>query len=226
MSARFALYYAPATDDPLWQSGSAWLGRDAATGHIVARPAIAPPDPTVRPALYGFHATLKPPFRLRQGTTAQELVSAAQAIASATPAFELPKLHVGLLGPYLALVPAADCPPLRALAARLVQELDRFRAEPTPQEMARRRSVPLSAAQERLLELYGYPDVLDQWRFHMTLSERLPADHQNTCLQAAEAFFSPILADTRLLAELCVFIQPAEGEPFRIAERLALDEAR
>jgi hypothetical protein len=37
---RIALYYAPATDDPLHQRASAWLGRDAVSGAEISQPTI------------------------------------------------------------------------------------------------------------------------------------------------------------------------------------------
>ena len=69
---RYAIYYAP-DPGPLADFGAAWLGWDIASGRAVAPPDIGPlPRPveeiTRTPRKYGLHATIKPPFRLIDGT--------------------------------------------------------------------------------------------------------------------------------------------------------------
>ena len=74
---RYAIYFAPAPHTQLWSLGSRWLGRDAKTGETLTRPEPIQPDNggqlTSSPRRYGFHATLKPPMRLRTGTTIGQL---------------------------------------------------------------------------------------------------------------------------------------------------------
>ena len=72
---RYAIYHVP--DDPeLAGFGAKWLGWDIVTGGPVARPVDAG-DPSVvaSPRKYGFHGTLKPPFRLSEGKRVEELAS-------------------------------------------------------------------------------------------------------------------------------------------------------
>ncbi|MCU0855258.1 MAG: DUF1045 domain-containing protein, partial [Rhodobacteraceae bacterium] len=61
---------------------------------------------TATPRRYGFHATLKPPFRLAEGRSAEELRAAVAELAAATSAIRGARLHLQRLGPFLALVPA------------------------------------------------------------------------------------------------------------------------
>jgi hypothetical protein len=61
------------------------------------------------------------------------------------------------IGSFAALVPAAPCPALDALAADCVRAFDGFRA-------------PLSERHKENLEKWGYPYVFDDFRFHMTLT--------------------------------------------------------
>jgi len=103
MPARYAIYYAPKPDSPLDRFGAAWLGRSAHTGAAVDRTAVPGIEPrrlhelTAEPRRYGFHGTLKPPFALREGTTAADLVEAARAFAAVRAPFLLPPLRLAAL---------------------------------------------------------------------------------------------------------------------------------
>ena len=179
MFTRYAIYYSPAPGTALADFGARWLGWDSASGATRAHPIIDGVDVaqiTATPRKYGFHGTIKPPFRLADGMTAQGLADAvADLCADATPV-RLDGLHLARLGRFLALVPQGDVTALTALAARTVQELDMFRAAPSEAELAKRRTARLSAAQNAHLLRWGYPYVLDQFRVHLTLTGPLQAD--------------------------------------------------
>lgn len=78
---RFAIYDAP-TDDALASFGAIWLGWDVRTGSAT-RQADVPglDDITMTPRKYGFHGTLKPPIRLADGHTLDELQARAGDLA-------------------------------------------------------------------------------------------------------------------------------------------------
>ena len=74
-----------------------------------------------------------------------------------------------------------------------------------------------------MLVRWGYPYVFDTWFFHMTLTRRLSADEKRIFMPAAEAYFARATAmTTRRVGDICLFVQPAPGEPFVIEERLTL----
>ena len=221
--ARLALYYAPEPDDPLTSAGQAWLGRDTETGATVAQPAH--PDiaaVTADPRRYGFHATLKPPFRLADGAGWADAVAAAEALAAGVAPFPLPPLAVAEIGGFLALRETVPCPPLQALADLAVAWLDPLRAPPPPEELARRRRHDLSPAQAAMLARWGYPYVFGTWFFHMTLTERLDPAPRATWRARAAAFLAPALAATRHVSAVCLFTEATPGAPFRLALRLPL----
>lgn len=76
---------------------------------------------TEDPRRYGLHATLKAPFLLAGGRSENALLDCAAAFASEQTAFEVSRLQVARIGPFVALVPAETCPPLDALAAASVR---------------------------------------------------------------------------------------------------------
>jgi hypothetical protein len=93
--ARVAIYYAPLPDDPLTGLSSAWLGRDPIANASVPQPALSGiAEFTAEPRSYGFHATLKPPMHLAEGTDWTGLVAAVREVATGIAPFELPPLRV------------------------------------------------------------------------------------------------------------------------------------
>lgn len=219
---RFALYYAPPADHPLWQAGCEWLGRDPNAGAPLGRAPAFAQDPW----RYGFHATLKPPMRLAPPHREADLLQAAQALAQRHRPFTMPALHVAMLAGFVALRPvqALDpAHPLQRLADDCVQQLDPLRAPPAAAEIARREGQPMSDEQRALLQRWGYAHVLSQWRFHMTLTDTLADEAQRRELvQRARLFFAPALDAELPCDALCVFVEPAPGEPFVLAHRLPL----
>ena len=223
---RYALYYAPPEQSALAQFGAAWLGWDAAAGAETAHPEIAGlPRPaaelTRTPRKYGFHGTLKPPFRLAEGQTEEALLQAVADLAADRPAFPMPGLRLQGLGAFLALIPDAPSPALADLAAAAVTGLDRFRAPAGEAELAKRRRPGLTPAQEKNLTDWGYPYVLGEFRFHLTLSGAFEPAVIDRTAAALDPVLAPILAEQPPEAEICLFAEIA-GERFHILRRFPL----
>jgi hypothetical protein len=217
---RAALYWTPAPDDPLFQAGSAWLGRDPESGASVAQPAVEGiAEATASARGYGFHATLRPPMRLATGW--EEFLGAAQWIAENMTPFDLPALEVADLSGFLALRAATPSPPLRRLADACVIGTDRHRLRADAAELAKRRAPGLTAEQDAMLLLWGYPHVLETWFFHMTLSRRLDPATMARLRPAAEAHFAHALAIPRRVDSIAIFTQ-RDDAPFVLAKRLNL----
>jgi len=211
---RYAIYYAPPPDSLLHELGSRWLGRDAWTGKPVDQPNVLGIGRlTMEPSRYGFHGTLKAPFRLRDDKTPEALAQAVAALAASETPFGL-RIKAGSIGGFLALVPAEPSPALMALAARCVRELDEFRAPASEEELRRRRQASLTPAQDQYLERWGYPYVMDEFRFHMTLTERLDPPDQQRLAAAAAAHFAPALQGPVMMAGISLFVEAAPGAPF------------
>ena len=227
MSARFAVYYAPALDDPLFHAGAAWLGRDPEANAILAQPDLPGiSEITADPARYGFHATLKPPMRLLAGTEWFDFEDAARRMVRDLPPFTLPPLEIADIHGFLALRETEPCPELQALSDLCVETLDRFRAPPSDAELARRRRGGLDACQENMLVRWGYPHVFETWFFHMTLTRRLGPEELATYRPAAQAHFAGLLDRPRTVSDICLFGQPPPQDgrpmPFTIALRIPL----
>lgn len=223
---RYAVYAAPG--GALGRFGAAWLGWDAETGTSAAEPpaGLGPlPRPwaevVAAPARYGFHGTLKPPFRLAPGTDAAQLHWAIQALCLRLRPVDAGPLRLERIGGFLALVPAGPAPALDDLAARLVEGLDAFRAPPAPAEVARRNPDRLSAAQRALLDRWGYPYVMQEFRFHLTLSGDLPEDQAEGLRAALAPAVGAVLPDALHLPDVALFGEAPDGR-FRLIHRYRL----
>ncbi len=209
---RYAIYFAP-EPGPLANFGASWLGWDPVTGKAVAHPDL-PCDVaqiTRTPRKYGFHGTIKPPFRLAQGVDIGTLHGAVQALAQTQAPVVLEGLALTRLGSFLAITPVGDASALAALAGAFVTELDTFRAPLSDTEIARRNPDRLSTVQRDLLTRWGYPYVLDEFRFHLTLSGRLPADQAGDVADLLRPILAPMLPTPFPINSLCLFGEAEDG---------------
>ncbi|SOC03399.1 DUF1045 domain-containing protein [Rhodobacter maris] len=219
---RYALYFAPA-ERGLAQAGAAWLGWDAEAGVELVQPDVAGiAAATEAPRKYGFHATLKAPFRLAEGMSADDLAEALGHEAAQIAPVEIPGLGIAPLGGrFLALRPEGNEAGLVTLAAEVVTRFEPFRAASSREELARRRPEGLTARQRDLLGAFGYPYVFEEYRFHMTLTGDLPAAEIERLRPAAEAHFAPHLARPFPVDQLCLFGEDAAGR-FHLLSRHTL----
>ncbi|WP_170585250.1 DUF1045 domain-containing protein [Ruegeria arenilitoris] len=174
--ARYAIYFVPPAQSDWSRFATAWLGWDIDAGRTVEHPVIDGLDVasvTQMPRKYGLHATMKPPFRLREDQSLSALQDTCARLAGKFSPVSLDGLEVARLGRFLALRPVGDTRDLNALAAACVRDLDPFRAPASETEMNRRRAAGLTMEQDANLTNWGYPYVLEAFRFHITLSGRL-----------------------------------------------------
>lgn len=193
MFQRYAVYFTPQGD--LATRGAGWLGWDLSLGMPVPQPIVDGLDImglTEAPRKYGLHATIKPPFALAAGRRPDDLAHEVEALCTRLPAITLERLEVRQLRGFIALTPAGDQSALAALAEQVVAELDPFRAPPSGEELARRRRARLTATQEHNLVTWGYPFVMEDFHFHITLTGRIRGD-ASPVLEALRGFLGPVL---------------------------------
>jgi 2'-5' RNA ligase len=228
---RYAVYLAPPPESALWRFGSAVVGRDAASGE--ARPGFAPKgfdaatwrDMTTEPRRYGFHATIKAPFRLADEANRTELSDALAELARQWRSFAAGPLAVSTLalgeaGAFVALTPSAPSAEIAWLEDRVVRGLDRFRAPLSDAERARRDPARLTARQRESFERWGYPYALADFRLHFTLSNAVE-DAEPVAAALAREFAERVADPTLIVDALALFVQKPDGE-FVIDQRFSL----
>lgn len=224
--SRYALYYAPDQNSPWWAAGCRWLGRDPQTGQDLQQPLVDGIPPLVLQQLssdarrYGFHATLKAPFRLAEGFQEQHLLHTLAAFCAAQTRITVAAPAVLPMGDFLALRTGEEARDINALAMRCVSYFDFLRAPPGDAELSKRRSNQLTQRQEQLLQRWGYPYTEEEYRFHLTLTDRLSGvdpDIAYSLRKAAEAFFD--LDAPLLINGIALFKEEAPGAPFALLRR-------
>ena len=226
--SRWAVYYLPEPETPLHSLGGSWLDRGVngrAAGHPELPSAITPArwrEVTESARRYGFHATLKPPFRLAAAYTPDDLVQSLSALAARQKALQCSPLTLSQLGSFLALVLSEPCPSLEELAADCVRDLDCFREPLSDEELALRTNDSLNDRELMHLKRWGYPYVLDTWKFHMTLTCSLPEEPRRMFYQHLREYCAPAYESPLSVASICQLEEPGPGLPFRLVRRFPL----
>lgn len=221
---RYAIYFAPPADADWTRFATGWLGWDMETRTLVPHPVVDGIDVatvTEVPRKYGLHATMKPPFRLREGQTINDLRDACMQLAARNVPVTLDGLEIARLGRFLALRPIGNTHALNALAAACVQDLDKFRAPASEAELTRRRAANLTPDQDVNLRQWGYPYVLDAFRFHITLTGRLEKPRLTAVEKTLAASLGPLLPSPFQIDDLAL-VGEAEDGRFHLIHRYAL----
>jgi putative phosphonate metabolism protein len=216
---RYAIYYAAPRDDALNRFGAALLGYDAWTGDEVPFPDGVPADwreLTQDPRKYGFHATLKAPFALAPGRNESELAAACTDFARAAQAIPVIAPKVASISGFIAVVPVQPPHELEQLAAHCVRAFDAFRAPLTAEDRARRKPGRLNERQRDYLDRWGYPYVMEEFRFHMTLTGRLEGERRGSILDFLSERFQKIRTKSLAINSIALFKQSDAQSRFRI----------
>ena len=216
---RYAIYYADAPGSVLDRFGASLLGYDAYSGEELPFPGGVPPDwreLTQDPRKYGFHATLKAPMSLAAGRTEAQLVAACELFADAARPVPLIRPVVDSISGFIAVIPSEPSPGLERLAADCTRAFDFFRAPLTPEDRARRNPAKLTARQCDYLDRWGYPYVMEEFRFHMTLTGRLPAERRDYVVAMLRSRFAAIDLAAREIDRIALFRQDDAPSRFGI----------
>lgn len=221
MHARYAVYYAPDSQSEVWPLASRWLGRDAANGENVLQ--AVPKDIgadrfaelTTSARRYGFHATLKAPMHLANGADVERLLEMAEAFANAHAPVEIGGMCVQSLGGFLAIVPVRQPGAVTQLAANCVAHFEPLRAPMSAESRQKRLANGLTARQAELLDQYGYPYVMEEFRMHLTLTDRLSATEHALLEPAAREWFAAAIVKPWNLDRISIYREEAQDGPFR-----------
>lgn len=217
---RVAIYFTPAKHHPLTLRAAEWLGRDAFDDRIVRDP-----DPTMDvlvsdPARYGFHATLKAPFRFADGTTLNDLDRELAAFSKGIQAVPIGTLAVTRLDSFFALTVQTALPRLQQVEEAVRTTFEPFRAPLTEQEVARRNPQRLSERQQANLSCWGYPHVGQDFRFHMTLTNSIVDEDEAARIEKRlHSQFNPVLETPVVIDALALFVEPRPCAPFHVHSR-------
>ena len=217
--SRYAIYYIP--DLPLFQIGSDWLGWNSITGQETTLSANHRRI-TDRPRKYGFHATVKPPFSLASNSTQGDLQDAFQTFCATVSPATGGTLKISRLGRFLAMTQDVQSNEVTELAASTVSHFDKFRAPLSDQDMEKRRQRRLTPQQDALIVRWGYPYVMQEFKFHMTLTGPLQNDEIDAIEHDANTRFREFLGQPLKIASLALLGEDSDSGRFHVVDKLSL----
>jgi hypothetical protein len=219
---RYAVYYAPREGAFAFRANE-WLGRELGNPRDLPQPVLPgigdPRSITAEPRRYGFHGTIRAPFRPADGVDDDLIRTAVSNLAARLYPVTCEGLRIEVLHGFIALTPVGCEAALLQLGAAVVEGTNDLRAPLTEAEIARRRPDRLSSRQRELLDRWGYPHVMEEFRFHLTLTDRL--DDPEPVRAALEGHFNPVLPRPFMVEDLCLFGEDLSGR-FHLIHRYAL----
>ncbi len=219
LTPRYAIYYSPDPGSPLAAFAQAWFSPDSKLKSALNRPDID--RITTNTRRYGFHGTLKPPFELNPILSLDGVMAAARVFARTRAPVELPPLELDVIGKFIALTPAHDSAELEKLAAACVRAFEAFRVPMSAEQFAQYKLKKLTVHQEQMLKHWGYPYVMEEFRFHMSLTDKIENDAERfRVMDELATIAAPIIGKPLVVRAITVFRQPGSNEPMVPVERI------
>ena len=225
MFKRYAVYFVPKGE--LAKFGRAWLGWDCRKGqYISSENAFSEPLAdreyfTKKPRKYGLHATLKAPFRLQTTQNEPALRSAFHGFCNHQKPAASGNLTLSEQGGFISLRPKRQSAALFELGKNCLEAFDPFRAPLDQNDLNRRRNARLSPRQNDFLHQLGYPYVLQEFQFHITLSSRLSILQREKIIPALKNLLAHELDCPFIIAHLALMGEDRNGQ-FHILEEANL----
>ena len=225
---RYAIYFTPQPGTALAAFGRSWFGRanDGATLQAFSDSGFAGTGfakvPSAPGRYTGLHALFKAPFALRDGMAVDALKSRLVSFATRRKPTETGPLTLAREGRFLVLRPVEPTPLLEWLAAQCVSAFEDFAAPPGDTERAAHASPNLSDYQRLLLESFGDPYVLSEYRFYITLTGPLDKTHLERVTQALWPVLEEICASGVTVDGLSLFGDCGGRSPMRLIGRYRL----
>jgi hypothetical protein len=226
--SRYAIYYTPQPGTALAAFGRSWFGRanDGVTLQAFSDDGLAGTSfvkLAATPGRYtGLHALVRAPFAPRDGIGLDAIKTRLITFAQRRKPVATGPLTLARSGRFLVLRPVEPAPALDWLAAQCVAAFEDFAAAPGDTERAEFASPQLSDYQRLLLESFGDPYVLSEYRFSITLTGPLDAPHLERVSQALWPVLEEICATGVTVDGLSLFGDAGGRTPMRLIGRYHL----
>ena len=226
--SRYAIYYTPQPGTALASFGRSWFGRanDGATLQAFSDAGLAGTGfarlPQAPGRYTGLHAVFKAPFTLRDGMGPDALRARLIDFSARRKPVETGPLTLARVGRFLVLRPIEPKPALEWLAAQCVGAFEGFAAPPSDTEREEHASPDLNDYQRLLLESFGDPHVLSEYRFYITLTGPLDSAHLERVAQALWPVLEEICASGVTVDGLSLFGDTGGRSALRLIGRFGL----
>ncbi len=216
---RFAIYWTPLPETAIAEFGALWFGGFETFG---LAPELAD-RATKAPAVYGLHATIKAPFRLKDGVAPEVLRDALENFCANRRAPAATRLMLGHYQRYLTVMLNGNEADVDWLAAECVTHFDTFRAPFGEKEDTRAEMDDLSPQEAAFLREFGYPYVLSAFRFHISLAGPLESAELDEAANALEPHLASFMSEPFQIQDLSLLGEPRSGGVFEVISRHRFD---
>ncbi len=223
-SARYAICYAPEQGSTLEAFDRSWFGRlnSKPTASLVPGLTFKRLEfLTTGPRNYGLHGTLKPSFELNPHTTEAALLAVAKIFAGRLGPITLPALELGEIGVIVSFVLTSSSAALEDLQSACVRAFDGYRQPLTNSQEESYKRNRLTVHQDKMLDHWGYPYVMEEFDFHISLTDPVPDEKERAAImKALPKLAGAVLGKPLVMSEIAVFRQESEKEPMAIIARI------
>ena len=222
--SRYAIYYAPPKESSLEEFGRYWFGWDPLNAKLInnkhrinylnrfgIKNLINIDKNVLIPKKYGFHGTLIPPFKLNKNYSTNTLFKKTEEIAKKFKKFKFYKFKLKKINNFYAFVQNKKNNNINKLSNRLVRELFKFRSPLTKKEIDRRNPSKLSKLQLNILYKWGYPYIMSEFNFHMTLASEVTGNKLYFELKKIEKNKEIILNEINNFDKIYIFGENQNG---------------
>ena len=155
------------------------------------------------------------------------LLTAARVFARSLSPIEIPPLKLAIIGKFIALTPITQSAALEKLSAACVRAFEAYRVPLTDEQIANYKKNRLTVHQEQMLEHWGYPYVMEEFRFHMSVTDRIDVASEREAIMAAmEKLAAPVLGKPVMVHDIVVFAQSSADQPMTPVERIPFGRSK
>ena len=225
--SRFAIYFVPPESNDLTRFTASWFGWDVYKGIKVDYPVLHNLNYDIKeitntPSKYGFHGTLKAPFSLVPNKTIDDLKLSLSMLSRSIKKFLIPSICLREISGFIAIVPTVQNQSINFLARKCLEGLDCFRDAEPPEILNKRRSAGLSSSEERHLLKWGYPYVLDDFRFHLTMTGKLTPKVSKNVFSVLSSELQAALNAPLPINKICLFGESNINGQFEVIDEFSL----
>tara|TARA_A100000164_G_scaffold283879_1_gene256514 strand:+ start:1076 stop:1783 length:708 start_codon:yes stop_codon:yes gene_type:complete len=213
---RYAIYYVPTENPELDLFGKCWLGWDPYKGVETTKSDLSKlpsfkkfSSLVLTPKQYGFHGTIKAPFRLKNEYTYNDLENKVREISKQIQSFHLDKLVIKKLGNFIALTPSKNLK-VNDVSNKFVEGLDFLRDDLSEDEIKKRNPHKLSFNQKKKLFKWGYPYVFNEFKFHLTLTGKLRIEEIDNVYKYLQTILKSVNLRKIHFKSICIFGQKTD----------------
>ena len=227
---RYTISITPSPASLHWDKGCSWLGFDPVNRTTLKQPTVVGIDAdrlwelTGAARRRGLQGFLKPPFRLADKWTEDDIIARLEDFSVDFSSFTIPSLQLVEREQRFCLEPTAFPFELISLAAKCVTIFGDMSAPLNLSESARLRARSLSPKEKENLNLWGIADIFSQYKMQLLLTSRITDPIEKEVIFSALSYFFSEQNNVPLIVDgISLFVESGtKKSPARLLARFPL----